>query len=339
MKCIYPKNREVNINGVYFWKTHRCGTCPACIVTRREEWQCRIILEMLEHENTIMVTLTYNDAYLPNPAHVDKEELRNFFKRFRKQYFKAKSEFSKQKTYQWTGPEKIRYFAAAEYGKEDGGRPHYHVLIFGLGPEWKEQIWKAWAISPDSERWKEKNKGIGCKCRYCRKFSERTGMYPMGHIDVEKITRERVWYVTKYLFKKSQKEEINLSTGEITYLPGFHAMSKKPGLGQKGIDRIIDTIQSNPVNFFNQMGATESPINCIQIGKRKYPLGDYFRRRLKHRLHVQLTDEGAPYCYINQRQKDAILDYFKEKPTIEQRQEDYFDALKKIEKKIRRKQV
>jgi hypothetical protein len=292
---------------------------------------------MLDYEQNIMVTLTYNDAYLPIDELVDKETVRNFIKRFRKLYATLKSDFRKQTTIPWKYPEKIRYFAAAEYGKEDG-RPHYHIILFGLGPEWKENIWKAWSVDPNAKRWQEKNNGIGCTCKFCRRQIEKYGMYPMGHIDVEAIKPQRAWYVTKYLFKKSQREDINIQTGEVTYQKGFNAQSQ--GLARAAYSRIIDCIDSNPIRFFSKEGYTESPVNCITVGKRKYPLGQYFRNMLKERLHVQVTEDGLIYCDVFQREKDAeVAHYSWMKKTHNELQDEYIETLKVVDKRFRRKQA
>lgn len=62
------------------------------------------------------VTLTYNDEHIPLGETLVKKDLRNFFKRLRKN----------------TGL-KIKFFASGEYG-EKYDRPHYHAIIFGIDP-------------------------------------------------------------------------------------------------------------------------------------------------------------------------------------------------------------
>lgn len=75
----------------------------------------RCLHEMDSHEDSIFVTLTYSDEYLPEFHSLKKSDLQKFFKRLRKRL----------------GERKIRYFACGEYG-EQSQRPHYHAIIFGL---------------------------------------------------------------------------------------------------------------------------------------------------------------------------------------------------------------
>ena len=102
------------------------------------------MMEMKEHEQNIMVTLTFNDVYYPDTGKLDNRHVQDFMKRFRKSYDKLRKGFERQTTYKWKYPDIIRYFCAGEYGSD--GRAHYHLVIFGLGPEWKENLWRAWSV-------------------------------------------------------------------------------------------------------------------------------------------------------------------------------------------------
>lgn len=63
------------------------------------------------------MTLTYDDKHLPRNGDLQKRDLQLFLKRLRR----------------LVEPRKIKYFACGEYG-EKFGRPHYHLIIFGLPP-------------------------------------------------------------------------------------------------------------------------------------------------------------------------------------------------------------
>ena len=93
-----------------------CGHCLACRIARSREWASRIIHEMVYYEDTMFLTLTYNDDNLPSDVGLHKDDLQRFFKRLRKAL----------------DTKKIRYFACGEYG-DTTSRPHYHAIIFGLG--------------------------------------------------------------------------------------------------------------------------------------------------------------------------------------------------------------
>lgn len=86
-------------------------------------------------------TLTYRDEDLPLNSSLDITEFTKFWKRLRKA----------------VDPKKFRYYACGEYG-EQMGRPHYHIIVFGLAPcscknhrpdllcdcESRSAIFKAW---------------------------------------------------------------------------------------------------------------------------------------------------------------------------------------------------
>lgn len=89
----------------------------------------RMLHELTSHEDSIFITLTYSDHYLPDNGSLDKRALQLFIKRLRKSL----------------GDRKIRYFACGEYGDKTQ-RPHYHAIVFGLSLrlEDKQLIKNAW---------------------------------------------------------------------------------------------------------------------------------------------------------------------------------------------------
>lgn len=95
-----------------------CGKCLNCRVQKRREWSLRAYNELSEHEKACFLTLTYDKKSIPFCASLCKQDLVNFIKRLRK-------DLSMQ-------GRKIRYFACGEYGDENS-RPHYHLIVFGLG--------------------------------------------------------------------------------------------------------------------------------------------------------------------------------------------------------------
>lgn len=117
-----------------------CNHCPLCTKARRREWSLRAILESQEYDpdQIAFATLTYDDEHLPKfiascrPPFREQKTLfemdtRNWMKRLRKRL---------------TYP--IRQMLVGEYGTKFG-RPHYHVILFGLArKDWHfiEETWK-----------------------------------------------------------------------------------------------------------------------------------------------------------------------------------------------------
>lgn len=104
-----------------------CGKCTLCKIAHSREWAVRLVHEMSNFDYSSFVTLTYRDENLPEKESISKRELQLFFKRLRKNL---------------DGRE-IKYFAAGEYG-EQNGRPHYHAVILGLSMMEKEVVEKSW---------------------------------------------------------------------------------------------------------------------------------------------------------------------------------------------------
>lgn len=102
---------------------------------------------MKNYENNMFVTLTYNGRSLPSDRNLCKVDLQNFLKRFRDHLSRH------------YGIKGLRCFYCGEYGDKNG-RPHYHLLFFGLDSR---------TFAPVVDRcWRdEKGESMGwtvCKC-------------------------------------------------------------------------------------------------------------------------------------------------------------------------------
>ncbi len=103
-----------------------CGRCVECRIAKAREWETRLVHESKYYEKKCFVTLTYNNECLPKDYSLKKKELQKWIKRLRKRT-KAK----------------IKYYACGEYGTQKW-RPHYHIIILGLGLEDRNQIEDTW---------------------------------------------------------------------------------------------------------------------------------------------------------------------------------------------------
>lgn len=84
---------------------------------RVTDWIYRCSFEAMSHENNCVVTFTYNDDNLPDGGNLSRRDFQLFMKSLRKAIY----------------PATVRYFGCGEYGAK-GGRPHYHVILFGYLP-------------------------------------------------------------------------------------------------------------------------------------------------------------------------------------------------------------
>ncbi|QXP44128.1 MAG: replication initiator protein [Arizlama microvirus] len=116
-----------------------CGKCLQCRIRKRKEWAMRMLHESEEWDNSIFVTLTYDNENRPPFKSLRQEDLTKFLKRLRKRLHNEDQR-------------KIRYFACGEYGDPpelikvggkmiltEGYQPHYHLIIFGLSLKEKDK--------------------------------------------------------------------------------------------------------------------------------------------------------------------------------------------------------
>lgn len=121
MQCISPITmRGQTGDGI----TVPCGKCSACRISKSREWSIRLLHELTYQEKAGFFTFTYDEEHLPKNGEISIDELQRLFKRIRKDH-------------------EVKYYACGEYG-ENYGRPHYHAIIFGLGPKDIIEIKKYW---------------------------------------------------------------------------------------------------------------------------------------------------------------------------------------------------
>jgi len=88
-----------------------CGKCVGCRLRRAQSWALRCFHELQLHDDSVFLTLTYDDEHLPGDRSLRYSDVQSFFRRLRH-----------------SGS--FRFFMCGEYGSRTS-RPHYHVLLFG----------------------------------------------------------------------------------------------------------------------------------------------------------------------------------------------------------------
>lgn len=127
---------------------YACGKCLPCLVRKRSAITARGVMEAQYYplEQTVFVTLSYNEDFLPTVVVEDpltgeqiehmtlcKKDLQDFLRRLNYHHEKA------------TG-RKVRYLGAGEYGGQFG-RPHYHLILFGITHQLAYELcYRAWSV-------------------------------------------------------------------------------------------------------------------------------------------------------------------------------------------------
>lgn len=200
-------------------------------------------LEALNHGDNCFVTLTYSNDYLPvtdsdvprgtlEPAHP-----RNWLKRLRKRL----------------GEKKLRYYLVGEYGDQTQ-RPHYHVLLFGLGQHHSHVISDSWGF---------------------------------GNVVVGTVTPSSCAYVAGYVTKKMTRKDDPRLDGRY---PEFARMSLRPGIGAYSLDPLLEPLFTDHGSQF-LIDNRDVPV-VVKIGGRDMPLGRYLRKKMREQVGMGNVDWG-----------------------------------------------
>lgn len=255
-----------------------CGQCLPCRINKRRVWTLRLMLEHFYHEKASFVTLTYSDDMLPYDWRsglpvLCKQDLQLWFKRLRKRF----------SGYQ------VRYYAAGEYGSRTH-RPHYHAILFGVGPE---------DLDPDFLVYEGKSGGVSGLEKRVTPLSK---TWPYGLVHVGEVTRESIQYVAGYVTKKITKKGDGRA-------PEFALMSRKPGIGARAVAEIASVLQ--------QYNAEEKSKRQLRIDGKTWPLGRFLQSKLVETLGVTFgIDEyidSLRKCWVQaNRRGTSFLDFIVE---------------------------
>lgn len=180
-------------------------------------------MEQALHGDSCFATLTYKDA----PAELIPDDMQGFLKRAR---------------YHFKLP--IRYYGVGEYG-DKGGRPHFHLALFGVPVIAHEIVEKAWGL---------------------------------GFVHLGDLTKDSASYIAGYVTKKMTKADDPRLEGRH---PEFARMSLRPGIGAGFVKHIAAAIapSGDLTTIYNQGDVPAE----VRIG-RKYPIGRYLRGKLRESL-------------------------------------------------------
>ncbi|QCS36692.1 replication initiator protein [Capybara microvirus Cap3_SP_632] len=197
-----------------------CGKCLSCRLNRANDWAVRCCLEMLYHDKSCFVTLTYDDDNLPpcrtssvnvvtgelgcsvSPVHsLVKKDYQLFFKRLRKRLGENV---------------RISYYGCGEYGSKNF-RPHFHFIIFGFFPD-------------DCFVYRKTYNG---DTLFISPFLN--DVWGKGYVVVGEANYQSAAYVARYITKK----QLGYSSSNYSifdYEPEFNCMSLKPAIGKSYFD-------------------------------------------------------------------------------------------------------
>lgn len=234
-----------------------------CRFNKRRLWTHRIQLESKQHAQSVFVTLTFSDDHHPGDGSLRVSHVQLFLKRLRKR----------------TGDGVFRYFAVGEYGDETW-RPHYHLVLFGLGTASEGDISDAW------------------------KF---------GFVDVRDLSPELCQYIAGYVVKKLTKPDDPKLMGRT---PEFARMSLKPGIGAGFVPRIADALSSRAGS--RHIAETGDVPVALRTDGKKLPLGRYLRRRLRDEMGFEQVGQPEVAKALQAEEMRALWEASKTKDALVQ---------------------
>lgn len=230
-----------------------CGRCIGCRLEKAKEWALRCHHESQMHSANSFITLTYDQAHLPEGGTLVKSDFQKFIRALRKAEKK-----------------KIRYYMCGEYGDENL-RPHYHAILFGF-----EFV--------DAYFWRLQRGNRIYRSATLEKF------WPYGNSEIGAVTFKSAGYVARYILKKQNGtfaeraySIVDAETGEIVgkRLPPYTQMSLKPGIGKSWYDKhktdlfphdyavLPDGRQTEVPAYYRELLARENPDLAEALRKKR----------------------------------------------------------------------
>lgn len=191
------------------------------------------------HEKNCFITLTYDNDHIPHGGTLNKEELQKFFKRLRKRGFQ------------------FRYYACGEYG-EQGLRPHYHAVLFGVD------------FAHDRKKHSKNAQGD-----IIYSSSTLDEVWGSGQCRIGAFNYSTAAYVARYCMKKQngknaidaeQYERFDVHGEIFSVLPEFALMSRRPGIGTE---------------WYEKFGSDAFPSDFLIHQGKKHPVPRYYFDKLK----------------------------------------------------------
>ena len=219
-----------------------CGQCMDCKLANARNWTIRILHECVISKKAAFLTLTYNDASLPENGSLVKRHLQLFIKRLRSRLFRDFGVL-------------IRYYAAGEYGSLSC-RPHYHLIIFG------------WNF-PDRRLYSRGKSGYS----YFRSPLVES-IWNYGFSSVGDVTYNSASYVARYVTKKIKGDIAKFYYDGV--IPEFALMSRRPGIGHDFVEKFVDDVynfdcvefkgwKTRPPVYYDNILAKMDPVRFCKI--------------------------------------------------------------------------
>lgn len=279
-----------------------CGHCIVCQDSKAGSFSRRCQYESQLYDcDPIHITLTYNDSGLPKDKSVSLRHIQLWKKRLR--ICLERSNYGWFVDGKWYSP-RLRMAIAAEYGKKNTRRPHYHIILWNYKPHGRFDIrflhnycWLCWCDERGTPM---------CDWKYCTVMPINNQYRPKGCkqslAEMGKTTLQAFGYVSKYFYKQDQ------SCVPPGRKPLFHTFSKSKELGGIGapfIDKHLPEMRKHIRKKYYYRDASSSDVR--EIVYDRYVLNRVFPSRFMS-VSYRVRDDLRFLCrYVARAKVDCQL--------------------------------
>lgn len=270
-----------------------CGQCIGCRLRRTREWALRCVHESEYHDESCLITLTYDDEHLPFAGSLVKWHFQDFVKRLRARVCRYYTD--EEGVRQCENP--IKYFMCGEYG-EISDRPHYHALIFGFDFSDKVKLTMR-----------------GEHPVYTSEFL--SDLWPYGIHEIGSVTFDSAAYVANYVGKKNgYMAEIDY----MNYVPQLDMwfeveheyINMSNGIGKQWCDDFLDEVADDDIPY--RGASLGSPRYYLQqLESRDLMAFEEVKEKRKAFAHKNFDENSDKRLAVREVVAKARQDLFKQR--------------------------
>ena len=249
-----------------------CGQCMHCRLEKARQWAVRMSLEEQLHDESIFLTLTYDNKHYPPNGGLVKSDVQNFVRRLKEK----------------VAPKKIKYYFVGEYGDQTN-RPHYHAIIYGYEP----------AANTIEQISNENGMPLYSSTELTKLWSKRKGTDPIGYAVYGHVNWDTCSYVARYVTKKiNDSPEANTNVdneARFKYrgnIQEFALSSRNPAIGKEWLDKYYDETVRDDYIVLNGKKMLPPKYFDDQIRKKDEEVYNKIKKNRKTNL-IELTPERA----------------------------------------------
>lgn len=208
--CLSPV-LERAVNGRPTGNIFGCGSCDPCRRCLARSWAARVYLEVLATGTGCITNLTIANEWMPSPAVLSRQHIKElvYLVRLALREYKIK----------------VRYFVGAELSSV--GRPHYHMMWFGVN--WDTPVGNRLFIQVVNDCWK------------------------YGHIHYMESNAKTMAYICKYVTKKDDERLSALGKKS-----GERYQSTRPAIGLVGAEIMatsyLEKASAEQIKYWRETG-------------------------------------------------------------------------------------